>query len=240
MAQGQIQLKRKNGFKSKHKLGTYGQQHWKLSYIQHTTVHLLNPALRVSLWLVWRTADLAEQWFRERRTGAAHCLCLLCSFYQPPRPPPHTRLLISSSTGSSTNCTSARCKTLRCNSMSGCVPGISQSRISHWLLQHGSDLSEQKKRAFYRWYTLEKTTPGKPHTHTHTLSVRYMSVADWRLCLKWMQILEKEKEISRRRQTLSDGCKYSRSNAAIKVTLWTRPTFRSVKYLFVLKQSVKF
>ncbi|KAI3363615.1 hypothetical protein L3Q82_001248 [Scortum barcoo] len=37
---------------------------------------------------------------------------------------------------------------------------ISQSRISHWLLQHGSDLSEQKKRAFYRWYTLEKTTPG--------------------------------------------------------------------------------
>jgi len=44
--------------------------------------------------------------------------------------------------------------------MSDCFPGISQSRISHWLLQHGSDLSEQKKRAFYRWYTLEKTTPG--------------------------------------------------------------------------------
>ncbi|KAM9798661.1 homeobox-containing protein 1 isoform 1-T2 [Neosynchiropus ocellatus] len=40
------------------------------------------------------------------------------------------------------------------------VTGISQSRISHWLLQHGSDLSEQKKRAFYRWYTLEKHTPG--------------------------------------------------------------------------------
>uniref|UniRef100_A0A3B5LNF1 Homeobox-containing protein 1 n=1 Tax=Xiphophorus couchianus TaxID=32473 RepID=A0A3B5LNF1_9TELE len=40
------------------------------------------------------------------------------------------------------------------------VTGISQSRISHWLLQHGSDLSEQKKRAFYRWYILEKTTPG--------------------------------------------------------------------------------
>ncbi|KAJ8271048.1 hypothetical protein GJAV_G00122180 [Gymnothorax javanicus] len=40
------------------------------------------------------------------------------------------------------------------------VTGISQSRISHWLLQHGSDLSEQKKRAFYRWYQLEKTTPG--------------------------------------------------------------------------------
>uniref|UniRef100_A0A672NV52 Homeobox containing 1 n=1 Tax=Sinocyclocheilus grahami TaxID=75366 RepID=A0A672NV52_SINGR len=39
------------------------------------------------------------------------------------------------------------------------VTGISQSRISHWLLQQGSDLSEQKKRAFYRWYQLEKTTP---------------------------------------------------------------------------------
>lgn len=39
--------------------------------------------------------------------------------------------------------------------------GISQSRISHWLLQQGSDLSEQKKRAFYRWYQLEKTNPGK-------------------------------------------------------------------------------
>ncbi|XP_028257302.1 homeobox-containing protein 1-like isoform X2 [Parambassis ranga] len=40
------------------------------------------------------------------------------------------------------------------------VTGISQSRISHWLLQHGSDLSEQKKRAFFRWYLLEKTSPG--------------------------------------------------------------------------------
>uniref|UniRef100_A0AAV2LLM8 Tyrosyl-DNA phosphodiesterase 1 n=1 Tax=Knipowitschia caucasica TaxID=637954 RepID=A0AAV2LLM8_KNICA len=38
--------------------------------------------------------------------------------------------------------------------------GISQSRISHWLLQQGSDLSEQKKRAFFRWYQLEKTNPG--------------------------------------------------------------------------------
>ncbi|XP_051775295.1 homeobox-containing protein 1 isoform X1 [Erpetoichthys calabaricus] len=40
------------------------------------------------------------------------------------------------------------------------VTGISQSRISHWLLQQGSDLSEQKKRAFYRWYQLEKHSPG--------------------------------------------------------------------------------
>uniref|UniRef100_A0A3Q3KCH4 Homeobox-containing protein 1 n=1 Tax=Monopterus albus TaxID=43700 RepID=A0A3Q3KCH4_MONAL len=53
------------------------------------------------------------------------------------------------------------------------VTGISQSRISHWLLQHGSDLSEQKKRAFYRWYTLEKTTPGTSDFSTPlTLCVR--------------------------------------------------------------------
>ena len=39
-------------------------------------------------------------------------------------------------------------------------PGISQSRISLWLNQQGSDLSEQKKRAFVRWYQLEKTNPG--------------------------------------------------------------------------------
>ncbi|KAM4602555.1 homeobox-containing protein 1-like [Polymixia lowei] len=40
------------------------------------------------------------------------------------------------------------------------VTGISQSRISHWLVQQGSDLSEQKKRAFFRWYQLEKSNPG--------------------------------------------------------------------------------
>ncbi|XP_077376310.1 homeobox-containing protein 1-like isoform X2 [Festucalex cinctus] len=40
------------------------------------------------------------------------------------------------------------------------VTGISQSRISHWLLQQGSDLSEQKKRAFFRWYQMEKSSPG--------------------------------------------------------------------------------
>ncbi|RXM95944.1 Homeobox-containing protein 1 [Acipenser ruthenus] len=56
--------------------------------------------------------------------------------------------------------------------------GISQSRISHWLLQQGSDLSEQKKRAFYRWYQLEKTSPGA------TLSMRSAPIAmedpEWR------------------------------------------------------------
>uniref|UniRef100_H3A1U7 Homeobox containing 1 n=1 Tax=Latimeria chalumnae TaxID=7897 RepID=H3A1U7_LATCH len=58
------------------------------------------------------------------------------------------------------------------------VTGISQSRISHWLLQQGSDLSEQKKRAFYRWYQLEKTNPGA------TLSMRpapiHVDDAEWR------------------------------------------------------------
>ncbi|MGH0133492.1 UNVERIFIED_CONTAM: hypothetical protein FKN15_055734 [Acipenser sinensis] len=56
--------------------------------------------------------------------------------------------------------------------------GISQSRISHWLLQQGSDLSEQKKRAFYRWYQLEKTSPGA------TLNMRPAPIAmedpEWR------------------------------------------------------------
>ncbi|XP_056150368.1 homeobox-containing protein 1-like isoform X2 [Lampris incognitus] len=61
------------------------------------------------------------------------------------------------------------------------VTGISQSRISHWLLQHGSDLSEQKKRAFYRWYTLEKTTPGA------TLTMRPAPVAFEEM--EWQQTL---------------------------------------------------
>lgn len=63
--------------------------------------------------------------------------------------------------------------------MSGCFPGISQSRISHWLLQHGSDLSEQKKRAFYRWYTLEKTTPGT--------SIPCLAACSWLSVCVWSQ-----------------------------------------------------
>ncbi|KAJ8341902.1 hypothetical protein SKAU_G00341930 [Synaphobranchus kaupii] len=59
------------------------------------------------------------------------------------------------------------------------VTGISQSRISHWLLQQGSDLSEQKKRAFYRWYQLEKTSPGA------TLSMRPTPLALEEM--EWMQ-----------------------------------------------------
>ncbi|XP_028816918.1 homeobox-containing protein 1a isoform X5 [Denticeps clupeoides] len=67
------------------------------------------------------------------------------------------------------------------------VTGISQSRISHWLLQQGSDLSEQKKRAFYRWYQLEKTSPGNAQLHPHraTLAMRPTPLAledivEWR------------------------------------------------------------
>ncbi|CAB1334978.1 unnamed protein product [Coregonus sp. 'balchen'] len=62
------------------------------------------------------------------------------------------------------------------------VTGISQSRISHWLLQQGSDLSEQKKRAFYRWYQLEKTTPGA----TLTMRPAPMSLED---VVEWRQTL---------------------------------------------------
>ncbi|GCC26849.1 hypothetical protein chiPu_0005269 [Chiloscyllium punctatum] len=43
----------------------------------------------------------------------------------------------------------------------GQVTGISQSYISQWLLQQGLDMSEPKKRAFYRWYLLEKNSPGR-------------------------------------------------------------------------------
>ncbi|KAJ7989141.1 hypothetical protein DPEC_G00316440 [Dallia pectoralis] len=58
------------------------------------------------------------------------------------------------------------------------VTGISQSRISHWLLQQGSDLSEQKKRAFYRWYQLEKTTPGATLT-MRPAPVTLEDVVEW-------------------------------------------------------------
>ncbi|XP_029114444.1 homeobox-containing protein 1-like isoform X8 [Scleropages formosus] len=58
------------------------------------------------------------------------------------------------------------------------VTGISQSRISHWLLQQGSDLSEQKKRAFFRWYQLEKTTPGA--TLTMRPAPLTLEEAEWR------------------------------------------------------------
>uniref|UniRef100_A0A3Q2YJ95 Homeobox-containing protein 1 n=1 Tax=Hippocampus comes TaxID=109280 RepID=A0A3Q2YJ95_HIPCM len=59
------------------------------------------------------------------------------------------------------------------------VTGISQSRISHWLLQQGSDLSEQKKRAFFRWYQLEKSSPGATLAmHNSPLTLEDV-VMDW-------------------------------------------------------------
>ncbi|XP_048849718.1 homeobox-containing protein 1 isoform X3 [Brienomyrus brachyistius] len=42
----------------------------------------------------------------------------------------------------------------------GQVTGISQSYISQWLLQQGLEMSDSKRRAFYRWYLLERNTPG--------------------------------------------------------------------------------
>ncbi|XP_033878306.3 homeobox-containing protein 1-like isoform X1 [Acipenser ruthenus] len=48
----------------------------------------------------------------------------------------------------------------------GQVTGISQSYISQWLLQQGLEMSDPKKRAFYRWYLLERSSPGT------TLSLR--------------------------------------------------------------------
>ncbi|XP_053721206.1 homeobox-containing protein 1-like isoform X2 [Synchiropus splendidus] len=58
------------------------------------------------------------------------------------------------------------------------VTGISQSRISHWLLQQGSDLSEQKKRAFFRWYQLEKSNPGVTLA-MRTAPLALEEVVDW-------------------------------------------------------------
>ncbi|KAJ7991842.1 hypothetical protein DPEC_G00288060 [Dallia pectoralis] len=42
----------------------------------------------------------------------------------------------------------------------GQVTGISQSYISQWLLQQGLEMSDTKRRAFYRWYLLERNNPG--------------------------------------------------------------------------------
>lgn len=59
----------------------------------------------------------------------------------------------------------------------GQVTGISQSYISQWLLQQGLEMSDSKRRAFYRWYLLERNSPGA------TLSMRSLvkEEPDWRL-----------------------------------------------------------
>uniref|UniRef100_A0A3P8YRW8 Homeobox-containing protein 1 n=1 Tax=Esox lucius TaxID=8010 RepID=A0A3P8YRW8_ESOLU len=58
----------------------------------------------------------------------------------------------------------------------GQVTGISQSYISQWLLQQGLEMSDTKRRAFYRWYLLERNNPGA------TLSMRSLvkEEPDWR------------------------------------------------------------
>ncbi|XP_031143052.1 homeobox-containing protein 1 isoform X4 [Sander lucioperca] len=58
----------------------------------------------------------------------------------------------------------------------GQVTGISQSYISQWLLQQGLEMSDSKRRAFYRWYLLERNNPGA------TLSMRSLvkEEPDWR------------------------------------------------------------
>ncbi|KAM9776626.1 homeobox-containing protein 1 isoform 1-T1 [Syngnathus typhle] len=55
----------------------------------------------------------------------------------------------------------------------GQVTGISQSYISQWLLQQGLEMSDSKRRAFYRWYLLERTNPGLRWSESqHSVSPR--------------------------------------------------------------------
>uniref|UniRef100_A0A4W5QR34 Zgc:91944 n=1 Tax=Hucho hucho TaxID=62062 RepID=A0A4W5QR34_9TELE len=44
--------------------------------------------------------------------------------------------------------------------ITGEVKPICQSYISQWLLQQGLEMSDSKRRSFYRWYLLEKNNPG--------------------------------------------------------------------------------
>lgn len=54
--------------------------------------------------------------------------------------------------------------------------GISQSYISQWLLQQGLEMSDSKRRAFYRWYLLERNNPGE-ETENH-MGVLSLPAAD--------------------------------------------------------------
>ncbi|KAJ8334666.1 hypothetical protein SKAU_G00403050 [Synaphobranchus kaupii] len=53
----------------------------------------------------------------------------------------------------------------------GQVTGISQSYISQWLLQQGLEMSDPKRRAFYRWYLLERNNPGLRWTENQQTQV---------------------------------------------------------------------
>lgn len=50
--------------------------------------------------------------------------------------------------------------------------GISQSYISQWLLQQGLEMSDSKRRAFYRWYLLERNNPGETRSRLRVVAVR--------------------------------------------------------------------
>lgn len=59
------------------------------------------------------------------------------------------------------------------------LTGISQSYISQWLLQQGLEMSDSKRRAFYRWYLLERNNPGETRSE---LMVRQGMCATGRVC----------------------------------------------------------
>ncbi|XP_041932864.1 homeobox-containing protein 1 isoform X4 [Alosa pseudoharengus] len=62
----------------------------------------------------------------------------------------------------------------------GQVTGISQSYISQWLLQQGLEMSDSKRRAFYRWYLLERNSPGIRWSESqHMQTPRSRNDAPW-------------------------------------------------------------
>ncbi|TRY84361.1 hypothetical protein DNTS_025452 [Danionella cerebrum] len=62
----------------------------------------------------------------------------------------------------------------------GQVTGISQSYISQWLLQQGLEMSDSKRRAFYRWYLLERNNPGMRWTESqHIHGPRSRTESPW-------------------------------------------------------------
>lgn len=51
--------------------------------------------------------------------------------------------------------------------------GISQSYISQWLLQQGLEMSDSKRRAFYRWYLLERNNPGEKLVELECRTIKF-------------------------------------------------------------------
>uniref|UniRef100_A0A8C6M4H9 Zgc:91944 n=1 Tax=Nothobranchius furzeri TaxID=105023 RepID=A0A8C6M4H9_NOTFU len=74
----------------------------------------------------------------------------------------------------------------------GQVTGISQSYISQWLLQQGLEMSDSKRRAFYRWYLLERNNPGESTNHNPSLSRQrelLMRLLPWSAQMNWRDVL---------------------------------------------------